>query len=277
MNISDIIKGTRGLDIADRLCILSFALSMKKEDVLTKPEKTLDFKDMEFIGSLMEKRKNGMPIAYITKTKEFYSEEFYVDESVLIPRPETELLVEEAIKIIKGLPSPVRIIDVGTGSGIIGITIARHTGQRVICTDISLDAIKVAYINSRRLGISENIGFVCTDLMGSIKNHVGYDVIVANLPYISLKEWDDVSEEVKGYEPRCALLGGEDGLEVYRRLIDTLPGTLNKNGWFLCEVGGSQQARAIKDMLVQRGLEASIKRDYSGTERIVKGQWINLS
>ncbi|MCX8110029.1 MAG: peptide chain release factor N(5)-glutamine methyltransferase [Syntrophorhabdaceae bacterium] len=277
MDISDIISGTKGLNITDRLCILSFALSMKKEDVLIKKEMRLNQEDVELIKSLIEKRTQGMPLAYITKTKEFYSEEFYVDESVLIPRPETELLVEEAIHIIKGMNGPVRILDVGTGSGVIGITISKHTGHRVICTDISSEALKIASINIKRAGLSDKIGLICMDLIAGIKDRTVYDVIVANLPYISQDEWDFVSEEVKGFEPKTALFGGKDGLEVYRRFIDALQGPLKDNGWFLCEVGGRLQAEAIKDMLVRKGFEVSIKRDYSGIERIVIGQWISLS
>lgn len=277
MNISDIISGTRELDISDRLCILSFALSMKKEELLTRTEKILDQEDIEFIEGLIEKRKKGMPVAYITKTREFYSEEFYVDESVLIPRPETELLVEEAISIIRGISGPVRIIDVGTGSGAIGLTIARQTGQGVICTDISKDALKTASINIKKAGLSDKAGLVCMDLIGAIKDRPGYDVMVANLPYISNGEWDSVLDEVRCFEPECALLGGEDGLDVYRRLIDALPGPLKNRGWFLCEVGGKKQAETIEAMLVQKGFKVSVKRDYSGIERIVIGQWINLS
>lgn len=277
MRISDIISSTRDIEISDRLCILSFVLSMKKEEILAEAEKIISPRDIDLIYHMMDKRRQGMPIAYMTNKKEFCSEEFYVDEAVLIPRPETELLVDEAIDIIKDMQAPARVIDVGTGSGAIGIIISRQTGSKVVCIDVSPEALKIARINRDVAGVSERVGLVCSDLLGGIKGKRIYDMIVANLPYISEAEWGRVMDDVKGFEPKIALYGGKDGLEIYRRLIGLLPGYIKTNGWFLCEVGGKNQAGAIKDMLTRLGFLTYIKKDYSGTERIVVGRWIGLS
>ncbi len=276
MKISDIISSSRDIDLSDRLCILSFALSMKKEEILSKTEKALSHEEVALISRLIDKRRQGMPMAYITKRKEFYSEEFYIDDAVLIPRPETEILVEEAINILKDMGQTAKVIDVGTGSGAIGIIISQKTGNRVICVDISFEALKVALINRETMGLWEKVEFVCSDLLNGIKGTRDYDMIVANLPYISGEEWEDLMVDVKAFEPKLALYGGKDGTEIYKRLISILPQHLKTGGVFLCEVGGRDQAETIKDMLTAVGFKTYIKKDYRDIERVVVARWTSL-
>jgi len=275
LTISGLISSFKDISLTERISLLSFALSKKKEEILTRFDETLSGEKVKFIKSLFEERKRGKPLAYIVKTKEFFSEEFFVNESVLIPRPETEILVEEAINIIKDMKGQLSIMDVGTGSGIIGIMIAKHTGRDVLCLDVSKNALKMASLNSEKIGVKKHTVFICSDLFCAIKEKAKFHVIVANLPYVKNKEWDNLMKDVRDYEPKLALLGGEDGLELYRRLIDSLKGVLVQKGWFLCEIGGAEQAGAISEMLIKKGFTVSKIKDYSGIERIIKAQWIN--
>lgn len=276
MTISKLISEERDITFTEKVYLLSFALSKKKEEILIGLDRTLSEEQVNLIKMLFNERKKGKPLAYIVKSKEFFSEEFFVNESVLIPRPETEILVEEALNIIKHMEVQPRVLDVGTGSGVIGIIIAKHAPADVVCLDVSLDALKVASINSDRLGVRKKVTFVCSDLLTALNEKRGFHVVVANLPYVKRDEWDNLMKDVKEYEPELALLGGEDGLNQYRRLIDALKGVMVKKGWFLCEIGGAKQAEAISNMLIEKGFTVSIIKDYRGMERIVKAQWINL-
>ncbi|MCX7966416.1 MAG: peptide chain release factor N(5)-glutamine methyltransferase [Syntrophorhabdaceae bacterium] len=275
MTVSKLLSEAQDLPINERISIVSFALSIKKEDIFIRQDETLTDDKVELVRSLFEERKKGKPLAYIIRHKEFFSEDFFVNESVLIPRPETEILVEQAIDIIKNMKSDTKVLDVGTGSGVIGIIIAKHTGRDVFCLDVSMGALKVASINSERLGVKHRITFICADLLSALKEKELFHVIVANLPYIRRDEWKDLMKDVRDFEPEVALLGGSDGLELYRRLINSLKGVMVKNGWFLCEIGGAEQAMMISKLLKEEGFNTSIIKDYSGIERIVKSQWIS--
>jgi len=275
LTISRLISELNGITWIEKISLLSFALSKKKEEILIRPNETVTEEKFKFIKTIFEERKNGRPLAYIINSKEFFSEEFFVNESVLIPRPETEILVEEAINIIKDMKGQPNIMDVGTGSGIIGIMIAKHTGINVLCLDISREALRVASKNSERIGVKGKTFFVCSDLLEAIKEKGNFHVIVANLPYVKTKEWEHLMKDVRDYEPKLALLGGEDGLDLYRRLIRVLERVICEKGWFLCEVGGAEQAEVVSEMLIQKGFNVSKIKDYSGTERIIKAQWIN--
>lgn len=276
MHIRDIISQTKDIGRFDTFSILSFVLAMSKEEILAKAEKKLNSREVELIDSLMEKRRLGTPIAYLTNEREFFSERFFIDENVLIPRPETELLVEEALAILGKRPYPQAIIDIGTGSGIIGIMIAKKTKNSVICADISYNALRVASFNAMRLGIKERVIPVCSDLLDGIKTGNRFDMILANLPYISEEEWAEVVKDVRDFEPFQALYGGKDGLWYYKRLLKSLPTFMKKDAWIICEVGGKRQAEELKTLMDKEGLTTYIKKDYSDTERIVAGQWISL-
>lgn len=276
MTISQLISEEKDITFLEKVSLLSFALSKRKEEILTGPEKTLSEEQLKLVKKLFNERKNGKPLAYIVKSKEFFSEEFFVNESVLIPRPETEILVEEAFHLIKCMEGKPRVLDVGAGSGVIGIIIAKHTDAEVLSLDVSFDALRVASINSERLGVKEKVSLVCSDLLSAINGKKRFHIVVANLPYIKTDEWKGLMKEVREYEPELALLGGEDGLIQYRRLIDVLKGAIVKKGWFLCEIGGAKQAEAVSGMLIDKGFAVSTIKDYSGIERIVKAQWISL-
>lgn len=260
---------------ADILPILSFALSMKKEKILISLDKELGADEAGYVEAIIRERERGKPFAYITGEKEFFSHPFFVDKRVLIPRPETELLVEEALAILRKREDIRSVMDAGTGSGIIGNTIARLASRNVLCVDISMDALAVAQKNGLASGVPERLDFLCSDLMTGIKGGRKFDMILANLPYVAEHEWEGLAADVREYEPGSALLGGADGLDIYRRFVRLLPDHLNKPGYVLVEIGPGQGKKMV-DMFESCGLEAVLKKDLAQRERVVIGSWTNL-
>jgi len=276
LRIREILEEQGGVDRLEALNILAHALSMRKEGIITSLEREVGEIAAERIHQLFAERKKGRPFAYIARCKEFYSETFYVDERVLIPRPETELLVEEALELLKTRPEIKSILDMGTGSGAIGIVLAKETHRNIVCADISMDALRVAHRNKEVLGVSGNVHLLCTDLFAALGN-IRFDMILANLPYVDPEEWDSLMTDVKDYEPRTALDGGLGGTAIYRRFVEGLPRHLEEKGYVLCEVGGREQANLIMDMFGDIGLNSITKKDLSGNERVLIGSWKNLS
>jgi release factor glutamine methyltransferase len=241
-----------------------------------EPEREMDEDQWRQISGFVNERRRGKPLAYITRSKEFFSRNFFVDERVLIPRPETELLVEEAIDFIEDRNRNIRVLDMGTGSGAVGLTLAA-TGANVLCVDVSTDAIDVARRNAHNLGLEDRVSFVVSDLWSGLGEGGQFAVICANLPYVTRDEYTLLDVGVKEYEPREALLGGNDGLELYRRFVRDARNYLSPEGAILCEVGGRQQAESLKGMLEKEGLQAIIRNDLAGRQRVVKGIWTSLS
>lgn len=277
MRIRDIFVKEKDVTMLDLVNIIAHALSIRKEEVFAGYEREVCRKEASRIERLLKSRREGTPLAYILKEKEFFSETFFVDERVLVPRPETEALVEEALKIIRTRKDPLLLLDMGTGPGTIGLTIAKKTRHDVICVDISPDALCVAKKNALLLDVSDRTSLICSDLFSAIQKSVKFDLILANLPYIPSEEWNALTCDVRNFEPKIALNGGEGGVEIYRRFIDVLPHYLKRNGHVLCEIGSATQAVNIQKALGYSGLEAEIKLDLSGKERVIIGSWINLS
>ena len=263
--------------MSDVLGIISFVCTMTREQILVDLARDIEGAGLNDIERFIEERRKGKPLAYITKKKEFYSQDFFVDKSVLVPREETEVLVEEALKILGKRKDIVRILDMGTGSGAIGLTIAQRALRRVVCVDVSEEALGVARKNACSMGIDERISFVCSDLFGGIKEGIKFDMILANLPYVGSEEWDCLMKDVRDFEPRGALWGGKDGIEIYREFLRVAYLYLQNEGYLLCEVGSARQANTMKSILESVWLRAVEKKDYSGTERVLIGSWINLS
>lgn len=276
MRIRDILEKQNGIERFEAANIVAYALSMRKEEVFTNFESEVDECARQRINDLLEDRKRGKPFAYITGHREFFSEKLYVDERVLIPRPETEILVEEALRILSKEPGINSILDVGTGSGAIGLVLAKNTQKHIVCTDISLSALRVAQRNRESLGLSERVCLVCSDLFCAVGN-VQFDMILANLPYVASEEWDNLMADVRDYEPRAALDGGSGGIDIYKRFIDGLPQHLKKGGHVLCEVGGTKQTNTMSEMLQKIGLSVVVKNDLSGNTRVLIGSWTSLS
>lgn len=249
--------------------LLAFALGVAKEAVLAHPERPLTAEQTASFDGLVGRRSQGEPVAYLRGWKEFYGLRFRVDPRVLIPRPETETLVEEARRAVAG--RAVTVVDIGTGSGAIACAIAVHEPLvRVIATDVSRDALAVAQINALSLGVADRVELRGGDLLAPIRERV--DVLCANLPYLR----DDALAELTGertslrYEPRRAVAAGEDGLDLIRRAARDLRRVLAPGGIALFECDPPQAAQAAR-LLAGRGLRASAVRDLAGSERVVRG------
>ena len=216
----------------------------------------------------IEKLSQGIPLQHITHSQEFMKMDFYVNENVLIPRPDTEILVEEVIKIASKMQNPV-ILDLCTGSGAIGISIAKYVKDaKIYATDISEEALEIARKNANNLGVTEKMKFIKSNLFEKIKN-IKFDIIVSNPPYIKKEDIHYLSEEVQN-EPQLALDGGIDGLDFYRRIVKESIDFF-KLGSYLCfEIGYDQKIDVIEIIEKEhRFVDTYSKKDLYGNDRII--------
>ncbi|BCV24084.1 peptide chain release factor N(5)-glutamine methyltransferase [Gelria sp. Kuro-4] len=233
---------------------------------------------LERFRTLVARRVQGTPVAYLTGHKEFFGLDFKVTPAVLIPRPETEILVERALQVAADLVAAkgeLRILDLGTGSGAIAVTLAVGLPTvRLVATDCSPAALEVAAANAKRHGVRERIAFRLGDLWGALREEDvipghPFDIIVSNPPYIPAGELEQLPADVK-HEPPAALDGGPDGLAFYRRLATGIGPRLAPRGWVLLEVGAGQ-APAVCRLLMGAGLTPlSPVKDLAGIERVVQ-------
>lgn len=238
--------------------------------------------DSEIAGyrSLIRRRLKREPIQYITGIQEFWSMEFLVGPQVLIPRPESELLVEQVISLyrkekrLSGIPNP-RILDLGTGSGALAISLAREIEEAYIwASEISEEALNQARFNSRRLGMEDRIQFILGDMFQPFKDQgLTFDIIISNPPYIASEDFDFLPSEIRDYEPRLALDGHEGGMFFFEKIIREGADYLNPGGWMLLEMDPGQIKKALK--LIEEGNKYGEKkciRDYSNHYRAVMAQ-----
>jgi len=256
----------------DAEILLAFTLGLERESIIVNPNMEVGDESVEIYRSLIERRATREPIAYIAGTKDFYKERFIVNRSVLIPRPETEGIVEELLKRF-GDRKEMTLLDVGTGSGCIALSVALERKEwRVTGVDISVDALTVALENKKMLG-ADNVSFYESDLFASVKTSATsrYDVVVSNPPYIDRAGCDDLSEDVRGFEPHLALLADNEGLVVIERLLRDAPDYLNSGGFLLCEIGYDQKEK-VRDILKKipgdRWNDVEFINDLSGHTRI---------
>ncbi len=215
----------------------------------------------------IEKRSDSYPLEYILQVTSFYSKEFYTDERVLIPRPETEILIDTVSSTCRAYKEP-HIVEVGTGSGIISVVLATlFSDARFTATDISKDALEVAKINAKKYGVSEKIKFLNCNLLDAIDVSKKIDILVSNPPYVKKGE---KLEKNLSYEPDLALFGGEKGDELLKQIIDEA--IKRRVDVLACEMGYDQKDK-ITNYLKQYGLEAEFYRDLAGIDRgfVVKG------
>ena len=220
---------------------------------------------------LIERRLAGEPIQYIVGEAEFYGLPFCVTRAVLIPRPETELVVEKALQLAAGLGAP-RILDVGTGSGAIAVALAAHLREAAIsATDVSLAALTVARRNAERNGVADRIRFRAGDLLAPVAGEQ-FDILVSNPPYVAEADRDTLAVEVREFEPMTALFAGAQGLAVYRRLIPAAFAALASGGFLVLEMGHGQKA-AVGMLLGAAGFCAiEFAADLQGIPRVATGQ-----
>ena len=214
-------------------------------------------------GRYLHERRGGKPTQYITKRQEFYGREFRVAPAVLIPRPETEHVVEAALAVIA---PGMTVVDVGCGSGAIAVTLALETKARVIATDISEAALRVAAENASRLGAQ--VEFIAADLLDPIRHA---DVIVCNPPYVPSTDRTVLQREVREFEPHVALFGGPTGLEIYRRLIADAPRILENGGHLILELGYNL-AEPVRGMLSEGWSDIRVIPDLAGLPRVLAAQ-----
>jgi release factor glutamine methyltransferase len=252
----------------DASTLLMYVLRVDRAALLTHPERELTPEQAAQYQALIERRAAGVPVPYLTGVRAFYGRDFLVTPDVLIPRPETEHLIESALQWTQTRERhTLRVVDVGTGSGAIAVTLAAHLpGARVWAVDISAAALGVARQNAVRHGVADRITFVQGDLLQPL---IAADLIAANLPYIASDELDTLP--VVKHEPRLALDGGADGLDLIRRLLEQAPRVLALNGLLLIEIAAGQGEHVCK--LTESafpGAQVQIIRDYAGHDRVVQ-------
>lgn len=283
MKIKDVLKNgieiIKNKEIEDvnlkARIILADILGKSKEYLMIHDDEELNDRLAKLYFEKMEKLNQGIPLQYITNHQEFMGYDFYVDENVLIPQPDTENLVEEVIqlteKIDKERNEKKTVLDMCTGSGAIGISLSKILDKNylIYASDVSKDALKVAEDNSNRL--MANVLFIESDLFKKISNLYKFDIIVSNPPYIETKVIDGLSKEVKN-EPMLALDGGKDGLDFYRKISKQAYAYLNEGGFLAFEIGYDQR-ESVSQILEDNGYKNIYSRkDLSGNDRVVVGQ-----
>lgn len=262
--------------------LLAHQLNIDRVKLYLRFDQPLHDKEVAGYRSLIKRRLSREPIQYITGVQEFWSLDFTVGPQVMVPRPETELLVEHALALCRGNGSAegpcARILDLGTGCGALAIAIARELeGVAVWASDISQEALDIARGNAKRHGLEERIEFVLSDLWQGLSNQgLTFDIIVSNPPYIKPEAMDSLPPEVRDYEPRQALDGGEEGMVYIRNIIQEAPKHLNPGGWILLEMDPEQTPKAFGLIEASNSYGQKVRvKDYSHNYRVVMAQTIH--
>jgi release factor glutamine methyltransferase len=263
-----LVQGTRLLEEAlvgvPRLTaevLLAHALRCERVYLFAHPEQELREVEWLHYGRYLHERMQGKPTQYITKRQEFYGREFRVTADVLIPRPETEHVVEVALRVARGAH---RLLDVGTGSGALAVTLQLETGAEAWATEISAQAAHVASENARRLGARVSVT-VC-DVMAAISGR-SMDLIVSNPPYVPLAQKEGLQREVRDWEPHVALFAGADGFDLYERIAADAGRVLRPGGWLVMELGFGSRDRVAE--LLSGWQDVQIEPDLAGIPRVI--------
>ena len=255
----------------DAEILLAHVLNCRRLSLYVDFDKVLSLESILRFNELINRRLEGVPVAYLTGSKEFFGLKFAVNENVLIPRPETEILTELVGEYLRGLDREVIFADLGTGSGAIPISILKFVkNAHAIAVDISESALEVAKFNAQKFHVEDRIEFHCGDLFEPLTGKI-FNAIVSNPPYIPTDDLKSLQEEVKR-EPQLALDGGADGLKFYRRIISDAPRFLVSGGLLAVEIG-INHATAVKKLFQQANFaDVTILKDLAGIERIVLGE-----
>lgn len=244
--------------------ILEIATGLTRVQMLAQPDRPLREEEAGSFQGMIAQRRGAVPIQHLRGSQEFFGRDFFVSPDVLIPRPETENVVEEVLRLYPDRNAPLKIADVGTGSGILAVTLALEYPQSsVTALDISTAALREARTNAARLG-ADRVVFLESDLMAAVAGQT-FDLIVSNPPYIPQHEAPTLHRQVLNHEPHLALFGGEDGLDILRRLIPQAVQHLVPGGWLLLETAGRT---AALDDLLKTGKTRHYVADLQGIERI---------
>ena len=251
----------------DSEILMSKAIKKEREYVLLNLDKEIDERNIIHFYDLIKTRSKGKPIAYLVGKKEFWKYEFKISEKVLIPRPDTELIVDQALKIVQ-YKSNLKVLDIGVGSGCILLSILKEKksffGTGI---DVSKESINISRINSIKLGLENRIKFFKSDIDNF--NYGKYDLIISNPPYINKQRIKYLERDVREFEPKSALNGGIDGLSEIRKVIKKTSELIKKNGIFILEIAFDQKNR-VKEILKNRGFYIErILKDYADNDRCI--------
>lgn len=255
--------------VLDARLLLEAGAGVARLDIVTDPRRPVTAEQIAAVDALVRRREAREPVSHILGRKAFWTLDLIITPDVLTPRPETELLVEEALR---ALPQdrPARILDLGVGSGAVLLAVLHERPlAHGVGVDLSNDALAIADANARALGLQDRVEL----LRGAWTETVDgfFDVVVSNPPYIPSADIDRLAPEVARYEPRLALDGGADGLDAYRAILAALSGVLTPGGVYAVEVGVGQAA-AVAALAVSRGLSAEVRADLAGAPRVVHGR-----
>ena len=251
----------------DSEILLSKAINQDRKYIILNPKKKLSNKVFSCFKKLISQRSKGTPIAYLVEKKEFWKYEFKITENVLIPRPDTELIIEEALKVSKN-KLKLKILDIGVGSGCIILSILKERKDfNGVGIDISQKSIGLSKLNSKNLGVQNRVKFIKTDIDNF--NHGKYDLVISNPPYIKKLDLKYLEKDIIKFEPKLALDGGLDGISEISSVINKSSELIKKNGKFLLEIA-SDQKRVVKKLLKNKGFYINrILKDYGNNDRCI--------
>lgn len=256
--------------------LMMFTLGRDRAYLYAHPEHELTDDEVTRYDEAIARRASGYPSQYITGHQEFWGLDFIVTPSVLIPRPETEHIVEVVLEIARGAeyhdqPSRPKLVDVGTGSGAIAVALAKELPRAdVLAVDVSMEALEIAKANAARLQLSNRVRFQPSDVLDSVARDGSFDFVVSNPPYVALSEADKVQDVVKKYEPKVAVFAGDHGLDVIRKLIPQAHEALRPGGYLVMEIGFSMSEAVIN---IMEGFEdVHAVPDLAGIPRVVVGR-----
>jgi len=254
--------------------LLSSVLQCKRIDLYARYNTAVGKEQLDELHALVKRAGRHEPVVYLVGRTEFYSLELEITPACLIPRPETELLVQRAIEYLRTRDGMQHVCDLCTGSGCIAVAIARHHGDaRVIATDISSGALGVAARNVEKHHLEKRVELLCGDLFEPLVPQLdvaAFDLIVCNPPYVSAAEYQALDKNIKDYEPPGALLAGDDGLDLYRRICENIDPFLKPAAALMLEIGYAQ-GPAVRDLLEKTGIftEIEIEKDPQNNDRVV--------
>jgi release factor glutamine methyltransferase len=255
----------------DAEVLLANALRTDRVKLVIESERELDPAELGLYRSLIERRRRGEPVAYILGRREFYGLDFVVDRRALVPRPDTETLVEVALERTRPRSQYGRALDLCTGSGCVAIAFAKaRPTWRVTATDISPDAVTLAWENARRVGVAFSLSTITGDLFAPVAAE-RFELVVSNPPYVPSGDIAELDVDVREFEPRQALDGGADGLDLVRTVVASAPAHLVPGGVLAVEVGFDQAPRARALFEAAGFSDIECRRDYGGHERVVSG------
>ena len=251
----------------DSEILLSKAINQDRKYIILNPKKKLSNKVFSCFKKLVIQRSKGTPIAYLLEKKEFWKYEFKITKNVLIPRPDTELIIEEALKVSKN-KLKLKILDIGVGSGCIILSILKERKDfNGVGIDISQKSIGLSKLNSKNLGVQNRVKFIKTDIDNF--NHGKYDLVISNPPYIKKLDLKYLEKDIIKFEPKLALDGGLDGISEISSVINKSSELIKKNGKFLLEIA-SDQKRVVKKLLKNKGFYINrILKDYGNNDRCI--------